>query len=201
MKKLLVTLISLIFINCATTKIEYPSPDRQEITDLVIKVAGMFSYYDELDPNAENNIVGDSEIEGQCSDYALAFVNLWNEKYPGQALLVIQNQSLSNFPDGLYKVVGKDGPMPSSIKKIIINNQDTSMLYFDNSNDIVKIGLYHPELGNYKIRLVKKLNIHFHIKRIWDNAEPHVWVMINDISIDPTWADTNKNEFIGQDIW
>jgi hypothetical protein len=101
----------------------------------------MFSYYDELDPNAENNIVGDSEIEGQCGDYVLAFVNLWNEKYPGQALLVIQNQNVSLVPDGLYKVIGKDGPLPSFLKKIIIDNQDTSTLYSYTDNDIIRVCL------------------------------------------------------------
>jgi hypothetical protein len=97
-----------IFIGCEKTSQEKINPlKEQEIMSIVKEVAGMFKYYEEIQI-LPNIIVGPSEVGGQCGDYALSFVNLWNEKYPNQALLVIQQQGLEPFPDGFYEVIGKD---------------------------------------------------------------------------------------------
>jgi Synergist-CTERM protein sorting domain-containing protein len=60
-------------------------------------------------------------------------------------------------------------------------------------------GIGHPQLGGYKIRLVKQLHVksHFGLPN-WENNGSHVWVMVGDISVDPTYADTGTL-IIGRD--
>jgi hypothetical protein len=138
-------------------------------------------------------IAGPSETGGQCGDYALAFVNKWNETHPNEAVLVIQQQGLNGFPDGLYEVIGKDERNLS-----FLEDRTTSLLYIW---DGIK-GLGHPQLGGYKIRLIKELYIksHFDIPN-WENNGPHVWVLIGDTSVDPTYADIGTLQIIGSDKW
>jgi hypothetical protein len=194
-KKLFFTIVlgfSLIFIGCTTApQKKLDILNGQEIIGIVNEVAGIFRYYEEIQI-LPNIIVGSLEVGGQCGDYALAFVNLWNEKYPGQALLVIQQQGLEPFPDGLYEVIGKDN------RNLPIDWTVSGLYIWDGIG-----GIYHPELGNYTIRLVKELYIksHFGIRN-WGKNGPHVWVMVGNISVDPTYADVFPNlPVIGRDEW
>jgi hypothetical protein len=99
-------------------------PDREELLTLAKEVAALFDYYDEISPSIPNMVTGPSETGGQCGDYALAFVNRWNETHPNKAALVIQQQGLNGFPDGLYEVTGKDERnLP------FLENRTTSLLY------------------------------------------------------------------------
>jgi hypothetical protein len=168
-------------------------PNEEELLTVAEEVAAMFDYYDEISEEFPNAIVGQAEIGGQCVDYALAFVNKWNEKYPGQALLVIQQQGLKEFPDGIYKATGKDNrDLP------FLENRTTSMLYLWGN---VR-GIGHPQLGGHKIRLVKRLHVtsHFDLPD-WKNNGPHVWVWVGNMSVDPTYADSGVLPFVGRDRW
>jgi hypothetical protein len=182
--------------SCARLDIEkylQLQPNEEELSTVAREVASIFDYYDEISPSFPNAIVGQSEIGGQCGDYALAFVNKWNVKYPGQALLVIQQQGLNEFPDGIYEVTGNDNRNLPFLK-----NRTISMLYIWT---FIR-GIGHPQLGGYKIRLLKKLHIasHFSLPD-WENNGPHIWVWVGNMSIDPTYADTETLPIIGIDRW
>jgi len=157
------------------------------------KVAFKFNYYDEISSSIPNFYQSKSEIGGQCGDYALAFVNLWNAKFPQKALLVIQQQGIKQFPDGIYEVIGKDQQNLPFLK-----GRTTSMLYVWNN----VLGIGHPKLGSYKIRLIKKAYVksHFGLKN-WNKNGPHVWVLIDNIGIDPTYADFGTFPIVGRDVF
>ncbi|KAF1081783.1 MAG: hypothetical protein GQF41_1423 [Candidatus Rifleibacterium amylolyticum] len=165
--------------------------NRAKILAVVEEVALKFNYYDEVSASVPNFIKGDSEIGGQCADYALAFINLWNAKYQPKARLVIQQQGIEQFPDGIYEVVGKDTQELPFLK-----NRTTSMLYAWNN----AIGIAHPELGGYKIKLVENVHVNSHhgIKD-WNSNGPHVWVKLDSVSVDPTYAEFGSLPVIGQD--
>jgi hypothetical protein len=188
--------ITMAMIGCTRFNIEEYSqlqPNEEELLIVAKEVASMFDYYDEISASVPNEIVGQSEIGGQCGDYALAFVNKWNARYPGQALLVIQQQGLNQFPDGIYEVTGKDNRNLPFLKK-----RTTSMLYLW----IYVRGIGHPQLGGYKIRLLKRLHITSHLERLdWENNGPHVWVWVGNMSVDPTYADSGVFPIIGKDRW
>ncbi len=164
---------------------------ENEMLSIAKEVASQFNYYDEISFSTPNYLQGKNEINGQCSDYALSFVNKWNIKYPNEALLVIQQQGLEEFPDGIYEVVEKD-----TQELPFLQNRKTSMLYKWNN----KLGIGHPVLGGYTIRLIQKANAvsHFNLEN-WDKNGPHVWVKIGNLSIDPTYADFGTLPIIGTD--
>jgi len=184
-----------------------PEPANMEdaIMEIVNEVGAMFHYYREIDPNPGNLIIGENEIDGQCGDYALAFVNLWNERYANEALLVIQYQKPLQdiFPDGLYRVIGKDNrDIPIINTTQIKNGRAISALY--KWNGIMGVG--HPELGNWEIKLIESITIksHFRDDTYWTMDSPHCWVWVGDLSVDPTVADTwarEKRFIIGVDEW
>ena len=164
---------------------------RAKILAVAEEVAMQFDYYDEVSAAVPNSIKGDSEIGGQCADYALAFVNLWNAGYQPKALLVIQQQGIAQFPDGIYEVIGKDTQDLPFLK-----NRTVSMLYEWNNT----LGIGHPELGGYKIKLIERVHVNSHhgIKD-WNNNGPHVWVKLDSVSVDPTYAEFGSLPVIGHD--
>jgi hypothetical protein len=198
-KKLVIFIgFSLILIGCATNlRVQSGSSDEGELISVAKEAAGMFYYFPEINPHLNNLIVGPSEVGGQCGDYAAAFVNIWNEKYPGQALLVIQQQGLvyegiELFPNGVYRIIGKD------TRDLPIDWTVSGLYYFLDKTQ----GIYHPELDNYLLELVEELIVTKHFGIPFENNGPHVWVMVGNISIDPTYADIFGEDFIvGRDEW
>ena len=194
MRIVIVAFIALLLLGCVHTEQNVEQVgNKDEMLSVAEVVASMFNYYDEISPAVPNYFKGESELGGQCGDYALAFVNIWNASYPGKAMLVIQQQGIEQFPDGIYEVLGKDTQQLPFLK-----DRTTSMLYI--WNNVAGIG--HPELGGYKIRLVKEgyVKSHFGIRN-WSNNGPHVWVVIDDVSIDPTYADFGTLPVIGYDSY
>ena len=63
-------------------------------------------------------------------------------------------------------------------------------------------GLGHPQLGGYKIKLLKRLHVtsHFDLPD-WENNGPHVWVWVGNTSVDPTYADSGVLPITGKDRW
>jgi len=186
-------IFGVVLFGCATTSnVDYGPIDEEKIMEVVNEVGMMFRYYLELDPNTKNVIVGPNEVGGQCGDYALAFVNIWNKRYPKQeALLIMQQQGIKQFPDGIYKVIRKDNRnLP------FLNDLKTSNIYYTDDGDI--LGLYHPILDNYIIRLQKRLIVKLHFG---NPVVKHVWVKIGDVIVDPTYADTMGSPIIGKDVW
>lgn len=193
---------SNLVILCVFLSLQYQTIEAEQkssvdknvaMVSLANIVASEFDYYDDISSSAQNVVKGRNEIGGQCGDYALAFVNRWNQDFPNEAKLVIQQQGLKNFPDGIYEVIGKD-----SQELPFLNNRKTSMLY--KWNNVLGVG--HPQIGGYKIRLVQKVHIksHFGLPN-WENNGPHVWVVINDTSIDPTYVDLGVTPVIGRDLY
>jgi hypothetical protein len=197
-------LLIFLFISCNTLPIYQDiQPDINELLNVSKEAAEMFYYYKELDPNKENIFVGSNEIGGQCEDYALAFVNIWNEKNPGQARLVVQQQRWSNgnIPNGIYRVVRKinENSMPSSFR-FWIRQQNTSKMFYWTVNDNTILGIWHPVLGIYEIRLFRSLKITYHFGV--ELKKNHVWAVVGNIHIDPQWGDTSgKNYFISYNTW
>ena len=186
-------IFGVVLFGCSTTSnVDYDPIDEEKIMEVVNEVGMMFRYYLELGPNTKNVIVGPNEVGGQCGDYALAFVNIWNKRYPKQeALLIMQQQGIKQFPDGIYKVIRKDNRnLP------FLNDLKTSNIYYTDDGDI--LGLYHPILDNYIIRLQKRLIVKLHFG---NPVVKHVWVKIGDVIVDPTYADTMGSPIIGKDVW
>lgn len=167
--------------------------DEKEMELLAKEIAKKFNYYDEISSRVPNYLKGEKEFGGQCGDYAIAFVNEWNKKHANEneAFLVIQQQGIDQVPDGIYRVIGKDQQ-----KLPFLKGRTTSMIYI--WNNILGIG--HPDFGGYIIELKNKAHVasHFGLKN-WQNNGPHVWVIIGDTSVDPTYADFGNLPIIGKD--
>jgi hypothetical protein len=177
--------------------------DENNLKNEIIKIARLsaerFTYYKSENPNANNYYIGENEVEGQCSDYALFFVINWNKKYPDNpAEIVAVNQKYIN--SGSHELV-----------KEVKNNIDFDLpqwwnleksQWFANQNiDGVECSiLFHPNLGFYKLiqKDIYEVKKHFG----YDMAEKgsHVWAKVGNIAVDPCWADTDNTPFIGEDI-
>lgn len=194
MRKIKTLIIILMILGIVFTTLSSKTKNTNDaMLSIAKKVAKKFDYYDEISASAPNLYKGKSEIGGQCGDYALDFVNRWNAKNSKKAMLVIQQQGLSDFPDGIYEVIGKDKqPLPFLI------NRKTSMLYVWNN----VLGIGHPQLGGYKIKLVKKVYVksHFGLKN-WSSNGPHVWAVIDKTAVDPTYLDLGITPVIGKDTY
>ena len=173
----------------------------------IIKIAKLsaekFTYYKFKDPNASNNFKGENEIEGQCSDYALFFVNLWNEKHPENLAEIVAVNQEKGIKSGSYKVVGKLTDEERVALGIKYFERDISQwmippVQLDKKECSV---LFHPEIGFYKLIQNNNYNIieHFGVDMI-KYGLPHTWAKVGDISVDPCWADTADKPFIGIDV-
>jgi len=149
--------------------------------------------------SAKNIYQGKSEIEGQCSDYALKFVLLWNEKHPDKLAEIVAVNQEKTIKSGSYKVVKEIIDfIPSFYRPItsqwIINPPE--------ENGINNTVLYHPEIGFYEVELTECYVVkrHFDIDMVNNYKCPHVWAKVEDIAVDPCWADTDNKPFVGIDI-
>lgn len=192
MRKFVPVLAALILSGCVNIR-GAGSTLEEQLLETAREAARKFDYYDEISPDIPDVWKGESEIGGQCGDYAVEFVNLWNARHPEKALLVIQQQGLEPFPDGFYEVVGKD---PQDLP--FLKERTTSMLYIWNN----VYGIGHPELGGYVIRLVKEVHVTRHLGlENWEQNGPHVWAVVGGYSVDPTFADFGTLPVIGKDIY
>jgi len=178
-----------------------------EIEELAKIAAETFYYYeDRKDAKDGNFYKGKNEIGGQCSDYALKFILLWNEKKPrNSAEIVVANQD--TVVSGSYKVIKK----LTDEEKINAEPSIPKWMKFDKSgyipnikiNGIESIVFYHsdPKIGFYQLVLSKPYEVIQHFGIDMANKGPHVWAKVGDIAVDPCWADTMENTpFIGKDV-
>ena len=77
-------------------------------------------------------------------------------------------------------------------------DRSTSMLYIWYGVP----GLGHPELGGFRLRLVREAHVtsHFGLEN-WESNGPHVWAKIGDVAVDPTFADTGVLPILGEDLY
>lgn len=123
----------------------------------------------------------DTEHLGQCSDYALKFVLNYN-KYAGKnvARLVVANNLI---PSGTYRVGRK-----ANVSKLGFRGFNSG------SSGILNWGghlyIYHPILGAYQIFIEKRWTpkTHFGVNML-NKEQAHVWALIEDVSVDPTYFD------------
>jgi len=175
---------------------------RAEIVGMALLSAKTFSYYKSKDPNAGNYYVGENEIEGHSSDYALDFVIRWNKKHPeNKAELVAVNQELG-IQSGSYKVVKEIPDSIISDLKIWTYCKVSGCLKNvpQGNNGYIDLVLYHPSLGFYEIEQTKAYEVKTHLGEDMTKKGPHFWAKVGDIAIDPCWADTDNTPFIGEDI-
>jgi hypothetical protein len=175
---------------------------ENEIIEIARSSAESFHYYISENQNAGNNYIGENEIEGQCSDYALMFVINWNKRHPeNPAEIVAVNQEMG-IKSGSYKVVKK-----LTEKELI----DLGVKYFNcNISQWIipsqKIDeeecsvLFHPEIGFYQLVQSRIYEVKQHFGFDMVKKGPHVWAKVGDIAIDPCWADTDNTDFIGEDV-
>ena len=161
-----------------------------------------------INPDPGNFYVGENEIGGQCSDYALVFATLWNKEYPeNEAEIVVVNQD-NGIQSGSYKIVRE-----ISIEEINNNDIHRAIRWkclkeesgwlrnvSQEKGEYIDLALYHPKLGIYEVKQTKAYEVKTHFGEEMANKGPHVWAKIGDIAIDPCWADTDKTPFIGEDI-
>jgi hypothetical protein len=169
----------------------------KEIEKIAQISAETFFYDKTKDSNAGNYYIGKNEIEGQCSDYALKFVLLWNEKHPENiAEIVAVNQDLG-IKSGSYIIVRKIINFKPSFYRPVTSRWIVNP---PEENRIKNTVLYHPELGFYEVEQTRCYNIKKHFDEDMTNKGPHVWAKVGNIAVDPCWADTNKKSFTGIDI-
>ncbi|MCL1931985.1 MAG: hypothetical protein FWF55_09220 [Treponema sp.] len=165
----------------------------------IARISAESFYYKSNAPNVGNYYVGKNEVEGQCSDYALKFVLLWNEKHPENPAEIVTVNQPCYIKSGSYKVVKKitsaDIDLPSWWKL------DTSQWIANREIDGVECSvLFHPEIGFYQLVQSEIYEIKQHFGFDMANKGQHVWAKIGDIAVDPCWADTDNTPFIGKDV-
>jgi hypothetical protein len=173
-----------------------------EIIKIAKSVAERFIYYKSKNPNAGNYFVGENEIEGQCSDYALLFVIEWNKRYPKNTAEIVTVNQEKGIKSGSYKVVEKltdEEPIALGIKYYNRNMSQWFIPPVKTGSTEISV-LFHPKMGFYKLVQSKNYDIiqHFGVDMI--NKAPHTWAKVGDIAVDPCWADTDNTPFIGKDI-
>ena len=174
------------------------------IENKIIEVAKIsaesFSYYKSIDPNAGNFYIGENEVEGQCSDYALLFVIEWNKRYPDNFAEIVAVNQEKGIKSGSYKIVNKvekniDFELPRWW------NLDKSQWFANRNIDGVECSiLFHPQLGFYKLIQSNIYVVKKHFGYDMTEKGPHVWAKVGNIAVDPCWADTNNTPFLGEDI-
>jgi hypothetical protein len=166
---------------------------EEKIKEIALISAKTFSYYKSKNQNAGNFYVGENEIEGQCSDYALVFVIEWNKRYPENLAEIVAVNQDCGIQSGSYKVIkeikGKYFKESGWLKNIPQEN-----------GGYIDLVLYHPSLGFYEVEQTKAYEVKTHFGEDMSKKGPHVWAKIGDIAIDPCWADTDNTDFIGEDI-
>ena len=194
--RLIVLPVVIALLLCIVTTKTYSNVVEDEIKRVAQIAAESFSYYKSIDRNARNFYKGQNEIEGQCGDYALRFVVLWNELYPDNpAELVAVNQG-NAAQSGSYEVVRTRPEYNPSWWDIPVSG---FARYIWNGQEV--FGIYHPEVGFYELRLSKAYTVtrHFGVD-MTDKSQVHVWAKVGDIAVDPTWADTGNTSFIGTNV-
>jgi hypothetical protein len=175
---------------------------EEKIKEIALISSKIFSYYKSKNQNAGNFYVGENEIEGQCSDYALDFVIRWNKKNPeNKAEIVVVNQDCG-IQSGSYKVVKE---IPDSIisdlkKKKCFKESGWLKNVSKENGEYIDLVLYHPCLWFYEVEQTKSYEVKTHFGKDMTTRGPHVWAKIGDIAVDPCWADTDNTDFIGEDI-
>ena len=166
------------------------SPDPDEIAK---EVAMRFKYYD----NMPNHYTSENEIEGYCSDYAILF------SLKTGANLVIQNQEEKlNIPDGVYRITGKvSKKLENEIRSGIPKNSRSGWIGPFRFNGTWPLSLYHPIVGTYKIKLIKKRTATFHFGVYMIGGKPHVWNELNGVIYDICSADLWNTPFKGIDTY
>ena len=162
------------------------NPDNLEIEkyyNYEINVAYMFKYYEYLHgkkTNALNVYVGDNEIYGQCGDYALMMAKLY------KADIIIQNQGSPHHPNGIYSLIG-EFDAPENLQNIC-SAWGCSGLWELMMAGSIHIGIYHPELGYYELKLKQPENIR-DISGQYVTS-PHVWNILNGVMLYACYIDT-----------
>jgi hypothetical protein len=171
-----------------------------KIIEIALISAKNFSYYKSKNPSAGNFYVDENEIEGQCSDYALDFVIRWNKENPeNEAEIVVINQDCG-IQSGSYKVVKEIKEIPALIRGKCFKESGWLKNIPQENGGYIDLVLYHPGLGFYAVEQTKAYEVKTHFGEDMTKKGPHVWAKIEDIAIDPCWADTDNTDFIGEDI-
>jgi hypothetical protein len=174
--------------------------NEEKIKEIALISAKTFSYYKSKNQNAGNFYVGENEIEGQCSDYALDFVIRWNKEIPeNKAEIVVVNQDYG-IQSGSYKVVKEIKELPALIMGKCFKESGWLKNIPQKNGEYIDLVLYHPNLGFYEVEQTKAYEVKIHFGENMTKKGPHVWAKIGDIAVDPCWADTDNTDFIGEDI-
>jgi hypothetical protein len=175
---------------------------KNKIIEIALISAKTFSYYKSKNPNAGNFYVGENEIEGQCSDYALDFVIRWNKENPeNEAEIVAINQDYG-IQSGSYKVVKKipNSTISCLTKRKCSKGSGWLRNVSQGNGRYIDLVLYHHSLGFYEVELTNAYEVKTHFGEDMTKKGPHAWAKIGDIAVDPCWADTDNTNFIGEDI-
>jgi hypothetical protein len=175
---------------------------EEKIKEIALISAKTFSYYKSKNPNAGNFYIGENEIEGQCSDYALDFVIRWNKENPkSEAELVVINQDCG-IQSGSYKVVKEiSDSVISDLKKLKCFNESGWLKNVSKGDgEYIDLVLYHPSLWFCEVKQARAYEVKTHFGEDMTKKGPHVWAKVGNIAVDPCWADTDNTDFIGEDI-
>ena len=136
---------------------------KDEIIRIAIISAKTFLYNNiRINPNPRNFYVGENEIGGQCSDYALDFVIRWNNEYPkNEAEIVVVNQDYG-IQSGSYKIVRevsdliRELPNFKRSKYSKESKESGWILNLPQGNvEYIDLVLYHQKLWFYEVKQTK----------------------------------------------
>ena len=152
--------------------------ENEIIRIATISAKAFFYNNKDLAPNPGNFYIGENEIGGQCSDYALDFVTRWNKEYPdSEAEIVVVNQDCG-IQSGSYKIVKEiykplrwrlDEEKSGWLKNVSVGNDEYILV------------LYHPKLWFYEVKQIKAYEVKTHFGKEMAKQCQHVWAKIGNI--------------------
>jgi len=84
--------------------------EEKSLKNEIIKIARISAetfYYKSENQDTGNFYIGENEVEGQCSDYALVFVIHWNNLHPENHAEIVAINQPGFIKPGSHKVVKK----------------------------------------------------------------------------------------------
>ena len=119
-----------------------------------------------INPNPGNFYVGENEIGGQCSDYALDFVTRWNKEYhENEAEIVVVNQDCG-IQSGSYKIVREVSNFFKELPAFIRSKHSKESGWLFNlpkeNGGYIDLVLYHPNLWLYEVKQTSTYEVEAH---------------------------------------
>jgi hypothetical protein len=146
-KLVMVLVFGMAVVGCASV----PKASEPDL-EVARRIAGQIDYYDHLEPEYRDYYNDGNQFQGQCGDYSLMY-----SLETGAYIVIVNNNPI--IPNGIYKI-SKDPAGSASIAQRFSSNPKTpsgelqSFIYKRIDDYGERYGLYHPNIGAYKVTFV-----------------------------------------------